>query len=455
MKRVFSAIALMLFVGMGFAQDKAVKAEIYGFVRNYFTYDSRSCVQSNEGLFNMLPNDQKLGVDGEDLNAIPSVRFLSMTTRFGLNVTGPEIWGAKSTAKIESDFCGASSGTAFNLRIRQAYAKLAWEKSDLLVGQAWHPMAGDLMPEVFSLATGAPFNPFNRSPQVRYNYAPIKGLSFTAAALYQFQYGSVGLDGKTANTYSRNALVPEFFVGMTAKGKHLTGGFGVNASTIAPRVTADVYDEAGKRVGTRRVDERLTSFSAMVFGSLKVDYLTVRAKAMYGENTSHMQQPTGYGVVWMDQNDSYVYEPMQLGSAWITMMYGKKLRYGFFAGWMKNYGSVKNDFIGNVVIGQDKDGKDVYMIMADGKAPGSAFVSRNNISYDKNTGLDQAFRFSPIVTYKVENMTIGIEYEHTAAAYGKYKLNMNEYPKLYTDGTVTDTHWVANNRVCVMLKYDF
>ena len=423
MKRVFSAIALMLFVGMGFAQDKAVKAEIYGFVRNYFTYDSRSCVQSNEGLFNMLPNDIKPGVNGEDLNAIPSVRFLSMTTRFGLNVTGPEIWGAKSTAKIESDFCGASSGTAFNLRIRQAYAKLAWEKSDILVGQAWHPMSGDLMPEVFSLATGAPFNPFNRSPQVRYNFAPIKGLSFTAAALYQYQYGSVGLDGKTANTYSRNALVPEFFVGMTAKGKHLTGGFGVNASTIAPRVTADVY-ENGVNVGAMRVNERLTSYSAMVFGSLKVENLSVRAKAVYGQNTSHMQQPTGFGIVETSVDGVNSYESMRLGSAWITMMYGKKLRYGFFAGWMKNFGSAGEEFISNPIV-------------------------RNN------TGMDKAYRFSPIVTYKVQNMQIGIEYEHTAAAYGKYKLNMNEYPKNYTDGTVTNTHWVANNRICVMLKYDF
>lgn len=397
-------IALMLFVSMGFAQDKAVKAEIYGFVRNYFTYDSRSCVQSNEGLFNMLPNDQKLGVDGEDLNAIPSVRFLSMTTRFGLNVTGPEIWGAKSTAKIESDFCGASSGTAFNLRIRQAYAKLAWEKSDLLVGQAWHPMSGDLMPEVFSLATGAPFNPFNRSPQVRYNYAPIKGLSFTAAVLYQYQYGSVGLDGKTSNTYSRNALVPEFFVGMTAKGKHLTGGFGVNGSTIAPRVVAN----------DKRVNEHLTSYSAMVFGSLKVDELSVRAKATYGQNTSHMQQPIGFGIVSVSENGVNTYESMQLGSAWITMMYGKKLRYGFFAGWLQNFGSAGKSFVGTPVV-------------------------RNN------TGMDQAYRFSPIVTYKVQNMQIGLEYEHTATAYGTYQPN----------GTVTNTHWVANNRICMMLKYDF
>ena len=399
---VFSLLALC--VSMGFAQDKAVKAEIYGFVRNYFTYDSRSCVQSNEGLFNMLPNDIKPGANpGEDLNAIPSVRFLSMTTRLGLNVSGPEIWGAKSSAKIESDFCGASSGTAFNLRIRQAYTKLAWEHSDLLVGQAWHPMAGDLMPEVFSLASGAPFNPFNRSPQVRYNYAPLKGLSFTAAALYQYQYGSVGLDGKTSNTYSRNALVPELFVGMTAKGKHLTGGFGVDASTIAPRVVAN----------NMRVDERLTSYSAMVFGSLKVADLSVRAKATYGQNTSHMQQPTGFGIVKTSDNGVNQYESMQLGSAWLTMMYGKKLRYGFFAGWMKNYGSAGKDFMN--------------------------FVVRNN------TGMDQAYRFSPIVTYKEGNMQVGLEYEHTATAYGTYKPN----------GTVTNTHWVANNRVCVMVKYDF
>ena len=403
MKKTLLCCMLALCGMTASAQDKAVKAEIYGFVRNYFTYDSRSCVQSNEGLFNMLPNDVNYASNGDDLNAIPSVRFLSMTTRLGLNVAGPEIWGAKSTAKIESDFCGASSGTAFNLRIRQAYTKLAWGQSDLLVGQAWHPMAGDLMPEVFSLATGAPFNPFNRSPQVRYNYAPVKGLSFTAAALYQYQYGSVGLDGKTSNTYSRNALVPELFVGVTAKGKHLTGMLGANVSTIAPRVTAN----------NMLVDERLTSYSFMASGSLKVDDLSVRAKAVYGQNTSHMQQPTGFGIVETFDNGVNNYENMQLGSAWITMMYGKKLRYGFFAGWMKNYGSAGEDF--------------------------TSLVVRNN------TGLDQAYRFSPIVTYKVENMQIGLEYEHTAAAYGIY----------HADGTVANTHWVPNNRICVMVKYDF
>jgi hypothetical protein len=407
MKKVLSVALLALSFGVCFAQkdeEKKVKAELYGFVRNYFTYDSRSCVQSNEGLFNMLPNDVSYGANNEDLNAIPSVRFLSMTTRLGLNVTGPEIWNAESTAKIEADFSGTSSSSAFNVRLRQAYAKLAWEKSNVLVGQAWHPMAGDLMPEVFSLATGAPFNPFNRSPQVRYNYTPVKGLTFTASALYQFQYGSVGLDGKTSNTYSRNALVPELFVGMTAKNKYLSGGWGVNASTIAPRVTN----------GAIRVDERLTSYSAMVFGSLKVDYLTVRAKAMYGQNTSHLMQPTGFGIVHTSYAGLNSYESMQLGSAWITMMYGKNLRYGFFAGWLKNYGSAGEDFI-------------------------AAPVVRNN------KGMDQAYRFSPIVTYKVENMQLGLEYEHTATAYGAYQAN----------GTVTNTHWVANNRVCMMLKYDF
>jgi hypothetical protein len=162
-----------------------------------------------------------------------------------------------------------------------------------------------------------------------------------------------------------------------------------------------------------RVDERLTSYSAMVFGSLKVDDLSVRAKATYGQNTSHMQQPTGFCVVETFDNGVQNYEPMQLGSAWITMMYGKKLRYGFFAGWLKNYGSAGKDY--------------------------TSLVVRNN------KGMDQAYRFSPIVTYKVENMQVGLEYEHTATAYGDYQ----------PSGMVTNTHWVANNRVCVMVKYDF
>jgi len=120
------------------------------------------------------------------------------------------------------------------------------------------------------------------------------------------------------------------------------------------------------------------------------------------------------------------------------MMYGKKLRYGFFAGWMKNFGSAGNAFVDNRVVKTDAEGNKTYLV--DGaKKDGYAFVTRNN------TGLDQAYRFSPIVTYKEKNMTIGLEYEHTAAAYGTYQPN----------GTVTDTHWVANNRVCVMVKYDF
>ena len=104
------------------------------------------------------------------------------------------------------------------------------------------------------------------------------------------------------------------------------------------------------------------------------------------------------------------------------MMYGKKLRYGFFAGWMKNFGSADQE----------------YMV-----AP----VVRNN------TGMDQAYRFSPVVTYKEKNMTIGLEYEHTAAAYGDYKRSSGF--GLLTNGIIENTHWVANHRVCMMLKYDF
>ena len=44
-----------------------------------------------------------------------------------------------------------------------------WKYSKLLIGQAWHPMAAD-MPDIFSLEAGSPFGPFNRSPQVNFEW---------------------------------------------------------------------------------------------------------------------------------------------------------------------------------------------------------------------------------------------------------------------------------------------
>ncbi|MCK7491979.1 MAG: hypothetical protein MZW92_10215 [Comamonadaceae bacterium] len=67
--------------------------------------------------------------------------------------------------------------------------------SELMIGQFWHPMfVTESFPDVVSFDTGAPFQPFNRSPQVRYTRMFGK-VSLTATALAQRDFASNGPDG--------------------------------------------------------------------------------------------------------------------------------------------------------------------------------------------------------------------------------------------------------------------
>ena len=63
------------------------------------------------------------------------------------------------------------SGTTFSVvRLRHAYLNLDWGTSALLLGQTWHPLYGDVAPQILNLNMGAPFQPFSRAPQIRYRY---------------------------------------------------------------------------------------------------------------------------------------------------------------------------------------------------------------------------------------------------------------------------------------------
>ena len=199
MKRLIIIIAASLSLGLVnvSAADKT-QAEfknhfkLYGFIRNYFIYDSRESVSGTGDLFYYLPKDVNMK-DGIDLNATPSFVYLSLTSRLGVDVTGYQIGNVSFGAKIEGDFysgltnssnANASvyfpgntkvSGTA-QARLRQAYATVTWKdlpmkgeqnaSVGLKIGQAWHPMGAD-HPHVFSLEAGAPFGPFSRTPLQR------------------------------------------------------------------------------------------------------------------------------------------------------------------------------------------------------------------------------------------------------------------------------------------------
>ena len=269
----------------------------YGFIRNYFTFDSRECIAGTGDLYFYMPKDEAWnqaegeqyisGVERQDLNAVSSFRFLSLTTRVGLDIVGYKWRNTEFGAKIEADFyTGLStkvshpvSGVA-QFRLRQAYLTLGWDslpmlngkdfaRVDLTIGQTWHPMAADLC-DVISLNSGAPFGPFNRSPQVKVDARLGKYVTLTGALLWQMQY--------------------------------------------------------------------------------KKGEFSIKAKTIFAESGEHMNMNGGYGVSRVNPDGSWSYTPTRTSSSWISLVYGgkvgaqedkhpQKLQGILFAGYVENLGT--------------------------------------------------------------------------------------------------------------------
>ncbi len=59
-------------------------------------------------------------------------------TRFNFLVKGPDLWGAKTSAFIEGDFRGVTTGNQYGgFNLRHAFMKLKWQSAELIAGQTW------------------------------------------------------------------------------------------------------------------------------------------------------------------------------------------------------------------------------------------------------------------------------------------------------------------------------
>ena len=112
------------------AQKKGFDYKFYGQIRTDLFYNTRSNSETVDGLFYMYPLREEKDPAGNDLNDEPNGSFYTLYTRLGIDVSGPKLGKAKTSAKVEVDFRG--SGTTYSLfRIRHAYFNLDWGKSDL------------------------------------------------------------------------------------------------------------------------------------------------------------------------------------------------------------------------------------------------------------------------------------------------------------------------------------
>lgn len=386
--------------------------KLYGFARTDFFSDSYKMCSNVQDLFSLYPMNKNLNADGEDLNDVSSAALMSIASRIGLDFSSPAgIFNAKTAeAKLETDFGG--SPTFMLLRIRQAYAKILWDNSELLVGQTWHPMfVLATQPNVLSLNTGSPFQPFNRSPQVRFDYQMNK-LKFTAAAIYQMMYTSQGPDG-AGTSYQRNAVVPDLYVGIEYKKNNMLIGLGGDYKSIMPQ-RYFVDDHAIQHVNHKV----LSTPAIMGYGALTNGKLTVKAKVLFGQNLTEHNIIGGY-VITPDNK----YIPYNSFSSFIHFNYGKTHQFGLLLGYTANLGPSKS-------------------ILQAGDFYGFG-ITNANLANERIIG--NIFRITPTYSYNIKNWRLGVELEYTNAAWGNRNIA----------GKIINLDRSNNYRLYALLMYTF
>ena len=375
--------------------------------------------------------DESLNANGTDINANPSFRFLAITSRLGLDVKDYQIGKTKVGAKVETDFY-CMNGNVAVLRLRQAYATLGWDNlgndgtqsTSLKIGQAWHPMAAD-QPYVIDLETGTPFNAFSRTPQVMVDHNFSKNFALTTGVLWQMQYLSTGPKG-ASDTYIKYSCTPEFYAGLTMKTNHgFLARVGADVLSIKPRV---------RNSEGEKVSDRITTVNPYVYAKYDSRDFSINAKVIYASAGEHFNMLSGYGVTKVDSDGSWDYAPLHSTASFLSVKYGRKVQVQGMIGYMKNLGTSK-------------------ALYEDAAHPGYTSTSNVYISGNGFHNLNQLIRVTPTVVYNLGKLSFALEYDITAAQYGKYAVagHVNSSNGL-VDG---DLHWVTNHRLLGMVKFTF
>jgi hypothetical protein len=411
-RKLFTLLALTI-ATFSFSQEEQ-KAKFYGFVRNDIFYNSRQNYEALDGIFNLNPKPIVLDANGMDKNACPQANLSCITTRLGVDLHGTDILGAKSSGKVEVDFAAANllgSNNIMNVvRIRHAYTQLKWTKSELLIGQNWHPMfVASMLPSNFTFSAGAPYQTFSRTPMVSFKQHLTPTLTLTGAALSQLQFPSYGPTGGT-NIYMKKSMTPEIFVSLENKTEHFTVGVAGDYKRLKPS------------------SNTISSYTAMSYVHYSSPMLQVKAKTLLGQNLSDLILPWGYGVGAATTANDTVYVNQNMSSSYLNVAYGKTIQVGLFLGYQVNLGTSGELF--DKVNNANETQYITYRF-------GETSISQNV--------LNNSYRIAPHISYKISNFIVCLEYERTTAEYG----TMNK------QGKGEKPHSVTNNRGLLSILYLF
>ena len=366
--------------------EKPVELKLSGFIMNNMFYDTRKNVDALDGMVLLFPLPADRDSAGNDLNGVKSLSLLSFATRLKFNITGPDAFGAKTSGFIEFDFTARAN--AATVRFRQAWAKLTWTNTELLVGRAWHPMVStDVVPSVMALSWGAPFQPFNRSDQVTLTQKVDK-INVIISAILQNDYMNNGPSGKSC-LYQNNAIVPNFDAQIKYKSDKAIFGLGGDFKRLRPRIYT--VTKTGKKLET---NAGINSDALFAYGQIKTGKLVINAKSILATNTSESLMAGAYGISSYDSITGHEeYTAYKHWFLWGNISYGEKLKISLFGGYLKNLGAGKN-----------------LVSPATKTSPPTVFGLGETIG--------EMIRVTPTVSYTSGKMTLAFEFENNIASYG-------------------------------------
>jgi hypothetical protein len=375
-----------------------------GFVKAEAMFDTRQIVEAREGYLLLYPKNVLLDKNGEDINAHGSFNQYAMSARLTLKATGSDILGAKASALVEGDFTGASNLENNSFRLRHAYLKLKWTHASILAGQYWHPInIPEMLPNVLSLNTGAPFHPFSRQPQIRFDVSKGK-INTLFAITAQRDYMNSGPAG-ASSAYLRNSAIPNLHTQVQYVSDQVFAGIGFDYKHIHPRLVTDSLYATNAAVNC-------LSYTAFLMAKTKP--LVVKMQWIYGQGLNDHLLMGGYGITHIDPlTNQHEYAPLTYLSGWLNLQTtGKTWQGSLFAGYTRGLGA--KDAITGAVYARDAD-----------------------IAY--------VYRVAPMLSYINGKLLLAVELEMTTAAYGK----TDSHYKVY------DTSPVTNTRFCFSAGYFF
>ncbi|MBR5644536.1 MAG: hypothetical protein IKW77_10160 [Salinivirgaceae bacterium] len=354
-----------------------------GFIDPQFYMDTREVVSAREEQMLFYPAPKKLDNEGNDINAQPSNNALAITARIGMKISAPDALNAKISGYLEGDFTGATDGGINMLRLRHAYLNMRWQKSNLLLGQYWHPMvAHEVMPGTRPLNMGIPFHPYSRYVQARYTQY-FGGLELSGIAAFQLDNKATGPEGGSTK-YLRNSCVPELNAQLCYRTENMLLGAMVNYVLLQPRTSITTND------GAFKTDTKIGSTAVSVFGKVNVSELSIRFQGIYGDNLFEQGLMGGYIESSLQTDNKYKYSNLGTTTIWADLGRTKGVcRPGLFVGYGRN-----NNF------GDD--------------------VDANATVFGRGFDIEYVWRVQPRVGfYPTDYLNFFGEVEYTNAAYGK------------------------------------